>query len=131
MVLLHSNEQKLLSMKFDEILAFLNSRVLENFLVCVYLVDSLDDPSYTLEKVQNTLDKEPGSENEKEHSAEDNAKYDVDAFVQSAIALKITPFMLDAFAHEYEDMVRARDAHAIEMDELRNSNRALSAQMCV
>ncbi|EIN11809.1 RabGAP/TBC [Punctularia strigosozonata HHB-11173 SS5] len=103
LVLLHSNEQKLLSMKFDEILAFLNSRVLENYL----------------------MEERP----ETAESGEVRPKYKVDSFVQDAIALRITPFMLDAYAHEYEDMVRARDAHAIEMDELRNSNRALLGQV--
>lgn len=39
--------------------------------------------------------------------------------------------MLDAYAHEYEDLVRARDAHAIEIDTLRNSNRNLSTQVYV
>lgn len=37
--------------------------------------------------------------------------------------------MLDAYAHEYADLIRARDAHAIEMDALRNSNRALAARV--
>jgi hypothetical protein len=57
--------------------------------------------------------------------------HDVDTFVADAAALRITPFMLDAYAREYEDMVRARDAQATEMDALRGSNRALSAQVCV
>lgn len=37
--------------------------------------------------------------------------------------------MLDAYAHEYADLVRAREAHAIEMDTLRNSNRVLTAKV--
>lgn len=37
--------------------------------------------------------------------------------------------MLDAYAHEYADLVRAREAHAIQMDTLRNSNRALTAKV--
>lgn len=37
--------------------------------------------------------------------------------------------MLDAYAHEYADLVRAREAHAIEMDTLRNNNRALAAKV--
>ncbi|KAG1832474.1 hypothetical protein EV424DRAFT_1469609 [Suillus variegatus] len=58
-----------------------------------------------------------------------SVKYDVDAFVLDAISVKITPFMLDAYSHEYEDLVRTRDAHAIEIDKLRNTNRSLSAQV--
>lgn len=37
--------------------------------------------------------------------------------------------MLDAYAHEYQDTVREREAHAIEMDSLRNINRGLAAQV--
>lgn len=39
--------------------------------------------------------------------------------------------MLDTYAEEYNEMIRTRDAHVIEMDALRNSNRNLSAQMYV
>lgn len=55
--------------------------------------------------------------------------YRVDEFVQDAIMLKITPFMLDVYGHEYEEMVRNREAHLVEMDQLRNTNRRLSAQV--
>lgn len=55
--------------------------------------------------------------------------YDVDAYVQDAVSMKITPFMLDQYANEYDELVKTRDAHAIEMDGLRNSNRNLSAQV--
>ncbi|KAL4252784.1 Rab GTPase-activating TBC domain-containing protein [Abortiporus biennis] len=58
-----------------------------------------------------------------------DVKYDVDQFVHDAIGLKITPFMLDTYAREYDEMVRTRDAHAIEMDALRTSNRNLSSQV--
>ena len=39
--------------------------------------------------------------------------------------------MLDNYAHEYEDLVRARDAHKIEMDTLRSTNARLSTQVYV
>lgn len=55
--------------------------------------------------------------------------YRVDDFVQDALSLKITPFMLDSYAHEYEELVRTREAHMIEMDNLRNANRSLSAKV--
>lgn len=32
-------------------------------------------------------------------------QYRVDEFVQDAVSLRITPFMLDAYSHEYEDLV--------------------------
>jgi ecotropic viral integration site 5 protein len=57
------------------------------------------------------------------------AAYRVDEFVQDAFSLKITPFMLDSYAHEYEDLIRIRDAHALEVETLRNSNRTLLTQV--
>ncbi|KAG5638315.1 hypothetical protein H0H81_000733 [Sphagnurus paluster] len=66
---------------------------------------------------------------EGEEEADENVKYDVDQFVQDAVALHITPFMLDAYRHEYEDQLRETNKHAIEMDELRSTNRALSLQV--
>jgi len=36
---------------------------------------------------------------------------------------------LDAYAHEYEDLVRVREAHAVEVDSLRNNNRSLLARV--
>lgn len=43
--------------------------------------------------------------------------------------LRITPLILDAFAAEYREAVRVKQAHALEVDALRNSNRNLSAQV--
>ena len=55
--------------------------------------------------------------------------YRVDDFVSDAMSLRITPFMLDSYNHEYQEMIHVREAHAAEMDALRNLNRQLSAQM--
>ncbi|KAF7792369.1 hypothetical protein EIP86_003406 [Pleurotus ostreatoroseus] len=100
LVLLFKNEATLLDMKFDQLLVFLNTHMLD-----VYETEPpLDDDSKT-------------------------ATYDVDQYVQDAVSMKITPFMLDQYANEYEDLIRTRDAHAIEMDALKNSNRNLSAQV--
>lgn len=96
--LLKKNEETLLGLKFDEILDFLNNKLLDRYKVQV-----------------NGNSVEP-------------AKYDVDGFVADAVSLKITPFMLDCYRHEYEDMVREANKHATQMDELRNNNRALSQQ---
>ncbi|KAI0699221.1 RabGAP/TBC [Cytidiella melzeri] len=98
-MLLAKNEQTLLSLKFDQLLVFLNSKMLD-----AYKVDGADDGI-------NGVD------------------YDVDQFVQDAVSMNITPFVLDQYATEYAELVRTRDAHAIEMDNLRNSNRTLQAQV--
>ncbi|OJT04884.1 GTPase-activating protein GYP5 [Trametes pubescens] len=99
MTLLIKNEETLLSMKFDQLLSFLNIRVFE-----VYQVE----PPY---------------------EGQTDVKYHVDHFVQDAMSLRITPFMLDSYAHEYEELVRARDAHKLELDTLKNTNRQLVAQV--
>jgi hypothetical protein len=49
--------------------------------------------------------------------------------VQGAVEMKITPFMLDSYAHEYAELMKTKDAHAIEVDALRHSNRNLSTQV--
>ncbi|KAJ6593928.1 rab-GTPase-TBC domain-containing protein [Mycena capillaripes] len=98
-MLLMKNEDILLSLKFDQILAFLNNKLFDRYKV----EDSEDD--------------------------EGKPKYRVDEFVQDAVSLRITPFMLDSYRHEYEDLVRETNRHALEVDELRNSNRVLSASV--
>ncbi|KAI0708201.1 rab-GTPase-TBC domain-containing protein [Cerioporus squamosus] len=98
MALLSKNETTLLSMKFDQLLAFLNQRIFE-----VYQVRS----SQCCRR----------------------AGYRVDEFIQDAISLRITPFMLDNYAHEYEELIRARDAHKTEMENLKTQNQRLSAQV--
>ncbi|KAF8893306.1 rab-GTPase-TBC domain-containing protein [Infundibulicybe gibba] len=97
--LLKKNEDILLALKFDEILAFLNGQLFSRYKV------------------------------DRDEIEETEIKYDVDGFVQDAVSLRITPFMLDSYRHEYEDMVREANKHALQLDELRNSNRVLSAQV--
>ncbi|KIY50347.1 RabGAP/TBC [Fistulina hepatica ATCC 64428] len=55
--------------------------------------------------------------------------YDIDLFVQNALLLRITPFMLDSYSHEYEELMRETNKHAMETDSLRNSNRMLTTQV--
>lgn len=63
------------------------------------------------------------------HTDGEDVQYNVDEFVIDSVSLRITPFQLDNYAHEYEEFVRQRDAHTIEMDALRTSNRTLSSQV--
>ncbi|TFY83696.1 hypothetical protein EWM64_g309 [Hericium alpestre] len=99
LILLQKNEGQLLKLKFDELVSFLNNKLLDTY------------------KMENSA-----SEGSK-------SSYRVDDIVQDANSMRITPFMLDAYTHEYNDMIRARDAHAVEMDALRSSNRNLSQQV--
>jgi len=120
LALLHKNEATLLNLKFDEILAFLNGKIFE-----VYEVPTADSKS-------NQPTEEDFAAATSPSTAKDtmrDKKYHVNEFVTDAAALRITPFMLDAYAREYEDMVRARDAHAIEVDELRAAHRSSQLQV--
>jgi len=96
--LLQKNEARLLSLKFDELVAFLNTGIIDTY-------------------------KLPVLEGER-------VTYRVDDFVNDAMSLRITPFMLDSYTHEYSEMIRVREAHAAEMDSLRSHNRQLSVQLC-
>ncbi|KAF9029018.1 RabGAP/TBC [Hymenopellis radicata] len=96
--LLQKNEDILLGLKFDEILTFLNTRLLDR---------------YKLEPYDN----------------DDTPNYNTNEFVTEATSLRITPFQLDSYSHEYEDLMREANKRAVEMDELRNSNRMLTSQI--
>ncbi|KAF8472924.1 rab-GTPase-TBC domain-containing protein [Russula ochroleuca] len=95
--LLQKNEAKLLSLKFDELVAFLNTGIIDTY---KNFVEEDEKPTYR-----------------------------VGDFVNDAMSLRITPFMLDSYSHEYQEMIRVRDAHAAEMDALRSHNRQLSVQI--
>ncbi|KAK7472854.1 GTPase-activating protein [Stygiomarasmius scandens] len=99
--LLRKNEDILLNLKFDEILAFLNTKLLDKYKA------------------------EVGGDNQ------NDVKYLVDEFVTDAgsISSQINSFMLDSYMHEYEDKMREQHKHAVEVAELRNSNRQLSQQV--
>ncbi|KIP08382.1 hypothetical protein PHLGIDRAFT_104314 [Phlebiopsis gigantea 11061_1 CR5-6] len=98
--LLYKNEETLLNMKFDQLLVFLNTKMLDIYQVGVVEGEGTRTPIY-----------------------------DIDQYVQDAVSMSITPFMLDQYANEYEELVRTRDAQMVEMDSLRNSNRSLMVQV--
>lgn len=57
------------------------------------------------------------------------ATYDVDAFAKDAFTVQVTPYMLDGYATEFEDTVRAANAHRREVEALRLVNRNLAARV--
>jgi hypothetical protein len=141
LVLLHKNEQALLALKFDEILAFLNNRIFEVYEVRPLFLATFSSSCWWAGQ-KKTPEQPPTADDASEitkvstgtsaaEEKKDKPTYDVDEFVNDAVALRITPFMLDTYAREYEDMVRAKEAQAVEMDELRTSNRTLSSQVWV
>ena len=126
-MLLQKNEDALLALKFDEILSFMKSRLFERYMVSektVYLIRKTNivvqsDDVGNLEANGRSLS----------NDGTNAVAYQVADFIRDALSLKITPFMLDSYAHEYEELVRTRDAHLTEMDNLRNQNRHLSARV--
>jgi len=116
-MLLQKNEEALLKLKLDEILAFMKTRMFEQYIDRDAKLSALNDDTISISRRSPSNDGTIG------------VTYQVDQFVQEALSLKITPFMLDVYAHEYEDFVRTRDAHMAETDELRNSVRQLTAKV--
>lgn len=56
-------------------------------------------------------------------------QYRANDFVQDAFSVRITPFSLDTYANEWNDLRRVQNAHAIEVDNLRMNNRNLAARV--
>ncbi|KAL1748868.1 RabGAP/TBC, partial [Schizophyllum fasciatum] len=100
--LLHRNEETLLKMKFDEILGFLNMKLFDIYKLTLTQLEPVGDGSPT---------------------------HKVDEFIRDATALRISSFMLDNYAHEYEEMIRESRKDALEKEELRNANRVLAAKV--
>ncbi len=103
-VLLLKNEEKLLKLKFDQILEYMKGELFD-----IYKVNP-EDGDIT-------------------DSSDDAAIYRADEFVQDAFTVKITPFMLDNFAKEWNELRRAQNAHATEVDNLRTTNRAMTEKV--
>ncbi|KAG9009335.1 GTPase-activating protein [Tulasnella sp. JGI-2019a] len=105
LTLLMKNEEKLLGLKFDNILEYMKGE----------LFDIYRNPA--------------GDQDLASDGAEARPSYRADEFVQDAFNVRITPFMLDNFAAEWQDIKRAANAHAVELDNLRTANRAMTIQM--
>ncbi|WWC99290.1 hypothetical protein V866_006187 [Kwoniella sp. B9012] len=106
LALLKKSEDKLLELEFEQILNFLQSDLFE-----VYRVHGNSSPTGS----------EPRSEEEEEWKANE--------FVRDAYEIRITPFMLDSYASEWDEQQKNQNRHALEIDTLRNANRNLSAQV--
>ncbi|RSH81499.1 GTPase-activating protein [Saitozyma podzolica] len=61
--------------------------------------------------------------------SEGEEEWKANEFVRDAYEIRITPFMLDSYEAEHEELCRAQNRHAQELDQLRNANRNLSGQV--
>ncbi|WVQ80260.1 hypothetical protein IAT38_002365 [Cryptococcus sp. DSM 104549] len=107
LALLAKSEDKLVELEFEQILNFLQSDLFE-----VYRAE----PAKSAEERK-----------EKDEHAEEEWK--ANEFVRDAYEIRITPFMLDAYAAEWDEQCRNQNRHALEVDQLRNVNRNLSSQV--
>ncbi|CEH14149.1 related to gyp5-gtpase-activating protein [Ceraceosorus bombacis] len=101
--LMQKNEDRLLTLGFDEAIPLLAVNVAD--------VYRKADP--------------PGSE----RLSAGKAEYRVNEFVRDAFQVHITPLMLDQYAAEFEEQVKAANAHRREVEALRLVNRNLSAKV--
>jgi hypothetical protein len=116
LALLTKSENKLIELGFEGILAFLQTDLFE-----IYRVSAESDSSDPQER-----------DEEEEWRANDFVRdaYKVRMWVGSSDSANFrTPFMLDSYESEYEEQCRAQNKHAHELDQLRNANRNLSAQV--
>ncbi|WVQ93745.1 hypothetical protein IAU59_000822 [Kwoniella sp. CBS 9459] len=111
LALLKKSEDKLLELEFEQILNFLQSDLFE-----VYRVD----------EAKRDGEGEGGGSGGDPHSEEE---WKTNEFVRDAYEIRITPFMLDSYASEWEEQLRSQNRHALEVDQLRNANRNLSSQV--
>ncbi|WWD09014.1 hypothetical protein V865_007130 [Kwoniella europaea PYCC6329] len=107
LALLKKSEDKLLELEFEQILNFLQSDLFQ-----VYRVHG-----------GNSSPAGSGSRSEEEE------EWKANEFVRDAYEIRITPFMLDSYASEWDEQQKNQNRHALEIDTLRNANRNLSAQV--
>ncbi|WRT63762.1 uncharacterized protein IL334_000687 [Kwoniella shivajii] len=102
LALLKKSEDKLLELEFEQILNFLQSDLFE-----VYRVEGMSTSDISHEEEE----------------------WKANEFVRDAYEIRITPFMLDSYASEWEEQQKSQNRHAQEVDTLRNANRNLSTQV--
>ncbi|KAL7416402.1 rab-GTPase-TBC domain-containing protein [Mrakia frigida] len=104
LALLIKNEEQLLALEFEGILKYLSSELFDCY-------------------------KEPPKEDTPTGEDASEEVWLADAFVKDAFAVQITPFQLDGFSAEWDELCRVENAHADEVSSLRAANRHLSAQV--
>ncbi|KAK4688869.1 ecotropic viral integration site 5 protein, partial [Tremellales sp. Uapishka_1] len=105
--LLKRSEDKLSELEFEQILNYLQTDLFEMYRVT--------------EEEMSAEDREEDHLGEEEWKAND--------FVRDAYEVRITPFMLDSYQSEWDELCRSQNKHALEVDQLRNANRNLSFQV--
>lgn len=112
LALLRKNEEKLITLEFEDCLNFLKLHLVDAYMVAQASVSPQTDP-----------DGEAQGERKPENKGEPHVR--TGELVRDAFAIKIAPHTLDSFATEFFDQAKANNEREIEMDALRLVNRNL------
>ncbi|SPO39895.1 related to GYP5 - GTPase-activating protein (GAP) [Pseudozyma flocculosa] len=122
LALMKRNEEELLKLNFDSAVSFLKQSLFD-----VYLKSDEAAPEMAASGDAPAASDAPSAE---QGDAPKRKKvYNTNEFVRDAFQIKITPFMLDSYASEFDEQVRAANAHRREVEALRLVNRNLAARV--
>ncbi|KAL1405949.1 GTPase-activating protein [Vanrija albida] len=114
LAILRKSEDGLLQLEFEHILQFLQGDIFETYRA-----------SATPTGVGPDADSaQPGAHPAPQPEGED--QWRTNDFVRDAYEIHITPLMLDQYESEWEEKLRAQNAHVREVEQLRQANRHLS-----
>lgn len=126
--LMKKNEEVLLGLGFDGVVAFLKGELFE----CYRREDGEEDKEqeheddHEADGVRMSMQSKRTSGSGRRRS---RRRYHTNAFVRDAFDVRITAFQLDTYASEFDVQVRAANAHRREVEALRLVNRNLSARV--
>lgn len=132
--LMKKNEDKLLSLQFENILDFLKEGMLEVYRIPQDNTSTRGSEALQAPLLRGTSHRSPhssinGSVSPRLATSADSGEWDCDAFVSDAYDVKITPFQLDSYASEWAETCYNINRHAHEVDGLKLANRSLSSQI--
>ncbi|TKY84570.1 hypothetical protein EX895_006472 [Sporisorium graminicola] len=119
--LMRRNEERLLEMGFDQAVQFLKMELFECYRRPTEGVVASGEVRASVHSTS--------SASSSSAAAACKPSYRTNEFVRDAFAVKITPFILDSFAAEFDVQVRAANAHRREVEALRLVNRNLAARV--
>ncbi|SNX85982.1 related to GYP5 - GTPase-activating protein (GAP) [Melanopsichium pennsylvanicum] len=136
--LMKKNEERLLEMNFEQAVNYLKMELFESY--------RRSDASNGAFNAQNdaeasdrTAETQPSGEVRSSlqsatscssaNAEKAKPQYRTNEFVRDAFEIKITPFILDTYASEFDSQVRAANAHRREVEALRLVNRNLASRV--
>ncbi|KAJ1579384.1 hypothetical protein NDA11_005253 [Ustilago hordei] len=131
--LMKKNEEKLLQLNFDKAVEFLKLQLFECYRRpdCSSSQDGEDaeDKTAIQPSRQVRLSTQSTNSSISANGSTQKPQYRTNEFVRDAFEIKITPFLLDTYAGEFDVQVRAANAHRREVEALRLVNRNLASRV--